>query len=197
MAKCGRPAKIGTEQHDILRVIVADQPTAPLSDIGAELKRRVGSGACVEMDRAHRVERSAPEGDGYSEVYRRWKPEQRYPSCLTDTDWALVEDLFERAGGQGQAREGAPPRPSGRLRLRRPHGLRLAQAARELPLWHNVYKTFRCWSAPGPSSICNIGCASFWVRERREAAPSAAVSTRNLDAAPCKAARAGLRPAHT
>lgn len=38
---------------------------------------------------------------GYNESHRRQLPEQLYPSCLTDTEWALVADLFESQGGRG------------------------------------------------------------------------------------------------
>jgi len=106
-------------------VIVAERPSATLAEIAAEVKRRVGIDAHAATirktlreagigrvrgeERAQRVERPARECRGYSEAHRRWEPDQRYPSCLTDAEWALVEDLFEREGGQGR-----PPRVSRR-----------------------------------------------------------------------------------
>jgi transposase len=118
MAAGGRPPKIGEEHWEILRAIVAARPTATLAEIAAELKRRVGIDAHAATirktlreagigrvrgeQRAQRVERPAREGYGYSEAHRRWEPDQRYPSCLTDAEWALVADLFEREGGQGR-----------------------------------------------------------------------------------------------
>ena len=38
---------------------------------------------------------------GYNETRRRQLPEQRYPSCLTDAEWARVTDLFEIQGRRG------------------------------------------------------------------------------------------------
>ena len=38
---------------------------------------------------------------GYRDEHRRQEPEQRYPSCLTQTEWELVADLFEQPGKHG------------------------------------------------------------------------------------------------
>ena len=38
---------------------------------------------------------------GYTDAHRRVEPEQTYPSCLTDAEWALVEDLFDNTGNRG------------------------------------------------------------------------------------------------
>lgn len=44
---------------------------------------------------------STPERYDYTEAHRRLEPEQKYPSCLTDAEWALVKDVFEAEGGRG------------------------------------------------------------------------------------------------
>lgn len=192
MAAGGRPPKIGEEHWEILRAIVAARPTATLAEIAAELKRRVGIDAHAATirktlreagigrvrgeERAQRVERPPREGYGYSEAHRRWEPDQRYPSCLTDAEWALVEDLFEREGGQGRpaqvSRRALVDACSYVVRT----GCAWRMLPREFPPWHNVYKTFRRWSAAGTFERMHDRLRGLWrEREGREAAPSAAV----------------------
>ncbi len=86
---------------------------------------------------------------GYNDTHRRQLPEQRYPSCLTDTEWALVADLFEREDHRGK-----PPSHSRRQLLEACcYVVRTGCSWRMLPLefphWDNVYKTFRRWSEQG------------------------------------------------
>lgn len=50
-----------------------------------------------------------PARYGYQPYHRDQMPEQRYPSCLTDAEWALVSDLFDNESGRG-----VPPRYSRR-----------------------------------------------------------------------------------
>ena len=118
MTKRGRPAKIQAAERTILVEIVRADPTATVAEIGTELTRRTGietqgrtlrnalrdagierrtgvSGVRVEV---------APVGRpryGYTEAHRRQAPEQTYPSCLTPTEWVLVEDMFDNDGGRG------------------------------------------------------------------------------------------------
>jgi len=72
-----------------------------------------------------------------------------YPSCFTDTEWALVADLFESQGGRGAA-----PRPSRRTLLEAccyvvVTGCSWRMLPRDFPHRDNVYKTFRRLSAQG------------------------------------------------
>jgi hypothetical protein len=118
MTTRGRPPKIGEEHREILRAIVAERPTATLAEIAAELKRRVGIdahaatirkrlreagiGRVCGQDGAQRVERPVRASYGYTQAHRRREPDRRDPSCLTDAEWALVKDLFGRAGRPGR-----------------------------------------------------------------------------------------------
>ena len=127
MGKRGRPCKIADEQRSALVAIVEANPTATLAEIQGELTRQTGieahgqtiqkalkeagiqrqvggDGLCVEVTGSE-----APRY-GYTDAHRRLEPEQTYPSCLTDAEWALVEDLFDNAGGRG-----TPPRYARRL----------------------------------------------------------------------------------
>lgn len=127
MAKRGRPFKIVDEQRAVLVAIVEADPTATSEEIQAELARRTGVEAHVQtsqrvlreagiercLDGSGVQVRFAPETApryGYTEAHRRLEPEQTYPSCLTDAEWALVEDLFDNEGGRG-----TPPKYTRRL----------------------------------------------------------------------------------
>jgi transposase len=192
MAAGGRPGKIGEEHWEVLRAIVAERPSATLGEIAAEVKRRVGIaaheatirktlreagiGRVRRQQQGQRVERPPGEDYGYTEAHRRRGPEQRYPSCLTDAQWAQVEDLFERAGGQGR-----PAQVSRRALVDAccyvvRTGCAWRRLPREFPPWPNVYETFRRWSAAGAFERMHDRLRGLW-RERagREAAPSAAV----------------------
>jgi transposase len=166
MGKRGRPRRISGEQRRALVAIVVANPTATLAEIQGELKRQTGieahgqtiqkalkeagiqhqvggDGLCVEVA-ASEVPRY-----GYTDAHRRLEPEQTYPSCLTDAEWALVEDLFDNAGGRG-----TPPRYARRLLVDACcYVVRTGSAWRMLPKdfprWQNVYRTFRRWSEQG------------------------------------------------
>ena len=87
--------------------IVEANPTAMLEEIQAELARWTGLQAHrrtilaalqqAGLERSQggsgvRVERAAKAAPpyGYTEAHRRLEPEEAYPSCLTDKEWALV-----------------------------------------------------------------------------------------------------------
>jgi transposase len=119
---------------------------------------------------------TAPRRYGDTARHRAQAPEQRYPSSLTDAEWARVADLFEAPGGRG-----LPPRHRRRdlvdaccyvVRT----GCAWRQLPTEFPHWDNVYKTFRRWSAQGKFEALHDRLRAQW-RERidRQAVPSAAV----------------------
>lgn len=127
MARTGRPPKIQTEDSAHLVAIVESYRTATLDEIRQEFKRRTGIDVHeqtivktlvklgiqrVPSVQAVRVEQAeaGPRRYGYTEAHRRHEAEQTYPSCLTDTEWARVRDLFENPGGRG-----VPPKVSRRI----------------------------------------------------------------------------------
>ncbi len=73
------------------------------------------------------------KSDGYNETHRRQLPEQRYPSCLTDAEWALVADLLETQGGRGVPPHHSRRSAAGSLLLCCAHGLLMADAASRIP----------------------------------------------------------------
>lgn len=116
MSKGGRPQNINEEQYEVLRQIVAERPLT-LSEIARELAVRTGIQAHEATVRkalraaglrrirgeaaVERQTRAPTRCDGYTAAHRRHDPDQGYPSCQTDAEWALVADLFEPVGGRG------------------------------------------------------------------------------------------------
>lgn len=166
MGRTGRPPKIRSENSVHLVAIVRSDRTATLDEIGQEFKRRTGIDVHeqtiaktldrlgirrVPSDEAVVIKQGEPGSRryGYTDVHRRHGPEQTYPSCLTDAEWALVCDLFENSGGRG-----LPPRVSRRLLVDACcYVVRTGCAWRMLPThfprWQNVYRTFRRWGEQG------------------------------------------------
>ena len=193
MANRGRPPKILEEQRNALLEIVESNPSATMAEIQRELKRRTGTqahGQTIEkalrqagIERRHggtgvQVEQAAQRAPryGYTHAHRRQEPEQRYPSCLTDAEWALVEDLFANEGGQGK-----PPKYARRLLVDAccyvvRTGCSWRMLPKEFPPWQNVYRTFRRWSAQGKFEQMHDRLRAQWrEREQRAGEPSAAV----------------------
>jgi len=193
MPQRGRPRKIDDEAKHVLTEIVESNPTATSAEIQRELKRRTGIDAHGQtiirvlreagIERRHggtgvQVEQAAQEAPryGYTQAHRRQEPEQRYPSCLTDAEWALVADLFANEGGQGK-----PPKYARRLLVDAccyvvRTGCSWRMLPREFPPWQNVYRTFRRWSAQGKFEQMHDRLRAQWrEREQRTGEPSAAV----------------------
>ena len=109
----GRRPRSTNPGREILREIVTAQPHATLAEVTAEFMRRtelavnaatvlkaLRQAGVKRKRRAVVVKRRAEEEEskryGYRDEHRRQEPEQRYPSCLTQTEWELVADLFEQ-----------------------------------------------------------------------------------------------------
>jgi transposase len=189
----GRPFKIQSAHEAVLTQIVDSDPTATLEEIGAELLRRTGLKVnrqtlvssltriglmCLPSHDAVVVTVAAaePKRYGYTDAHRRQAPEQTYPTCLTDAEWALVRDLFEREGGRG-----LPPRVERRALVDACcYVVRTGCAWRMLPKefarWQNVYRTFRRWSEQGKFEQMHDRLRAQWrKRQAREIGPTAAV----------------------
>ena len=112
---------------------------------------------------------------GYTKAHRREPTETRYPSDLTDVEWALVADLFERKG---------PGRPESHPRRRMLEAINYVVRSgcawrllpKEFPPWALVYMTFRRWSDAGLFETMHDRLRALWrEREGRAEAPTAAV----------------------
>lgn len=195
MTKGGRPKKIGPERHAILREIVTAKPLASMPELIAAFARRTGvqvhrntlaqalaeAGVRRDYDPRSRAEkqsevRPTAGSYGYTPAHREAGGTQRYPSSLTDAEWALVADIFETDGGRGK-----PPAYSRRLLVdaccyvvRTGCAWRLLPA--DFPPWQNVYRTFRRWMSQGKFEAMHDRLRTQWrARLGREPAPTASV----------------------
>ena len=191
----GRPKKVGPEYHPILREIVTAKPFASMPEIVAEFVRRTGVEAHRDtMSRAlteagirrdygprSRAEKQAEvtAGDadyGYTQAHRERDGAQRYPSSLTDAEWALVADLFDTGNGRGK-----PPVYPRRLLVDAccyvvRTGCSWRRLPADFPPWQNVYRTFRRWMDQGKFEAMHDRLRARWrVRLGRQAAPTASL----------------------
>lgn len=171
----GRPPKLSYNQRTVLRTMAREHPHATVEDLCALLAQQTGIRvSAMTMYRylaragIHRQPPAAqpPQGPqtassahcptdpesgrryGYTPQHRSPGPPQGYPSSLTDEQWALVADLFERHG------PGQPPKyPRRRILdaclyvLR--SGCQWRMLPHEFPPWQDVYKHFRRWTDKG------------------------------------------------
>jgi transposase len=207
MARMGRPPKISPEHREVLVRLTRDKPTCSLRELQAALERETGVRAHeVTISRSLReagvrrgkagpqlrvqASTSAKKRYGYTEAHRRHDPEQTYPSCLTDAEWALVEDIFDNEGGQGM-----PARYPRRLLVDACcYVVRTGGSWRMLPKgfpqWENVYRTFRRWSVQGKFEAMHDRLRAQWrEREGRKEEPTAMV----LDAQSTRSSPPGRR----
>jgi transposase len=161
----GRPPALKPEHIAALLEIVAEHAQASLDEIADELHRRSGVRVCaatirralraegvVRLKPARRVLATAdkaPKRYGYTAAHRR-EDVPLYSTDLTDAEWELVADLFERVPGQ----RGTPVHYSRRELVNAcSYVLRTGCAWRLLPTtfppWQAVYKTFVRWVAAG------------------------------------------------
>ncbi|BDI05860.1 hypothetical protein CATMQ487_28300 [Sphaerotilus microaerophilus] len=122
--KGGRPPLLNDEHVEVLRAITTEQPRSSLGEVTRELGRRTGMNVCtVTVRKALRqagIERvkpirkptqralvrgGTPLRVGYTDAHRREDGPSGMNTDLTEAEWALVADLFEREGMRG-----APPR---------------------------------------------------------------------------------------
>lgn len=189
----GRPAKLKPEHAELLREVAREQPFATLDELGQTFVGRGGprvsgptllkglkAAGIVRVRPTRRVQRpdSAPPAVrryGYTEAHRERGDATRYPSCLTDAEWALAADLFEPQG------RGRPPRYARRrlvdaccyvLRT----GCSWRQLPKDFPPWPAVYKAFTRWAGRGLFERLHDRLRAQWrQRLEREPSPTAAV----------------------
>ena len=125
-----------------------------------------------------------PPGDGKASAKKRYgylprhrpRPEPgKYPSSLTDAEWALVADLFDHKGS------GKGPEEDRRLMVDAVlYAVRGGTSWRMLPTdfpkWQNVYATFRRWIRLGTLEAMYDRLRAMWrEREGRAVEPTAGV----------------------
>ena len=185
----GRRPSLNAEHTAVLRAITQEQPRSSLDEVARELLRRTGTKVnAVTVRKALReagierlkplrrageraaVQGSAPTRYGYTQAHRRSDGPSGMNTDLTDAEWALVADLFEREG-----RRGAPPRFERRLMVNACcYALRTGCAWRLLPKtfppWQAVYMSFKRWAAAGTFETLHDRLRQQW-RDRMGRAP--------------------------
>jgi len=191
MSKLGRPRKVSEAQHETLRAIVQANPMCTLAELGEAFAQRTGvtmhaatltkalKEAGIKRLRGQQsmctVETVKTKRYGYTQAHRERSPEQGYASSVTDAEWELVSDIFDTRG------RGTPPVVSRRQLVDAccyvvRTGCSWRMLPREFGPWHNVYKTFRRWSASGKFEQMHDRLRARWrERESREHSPSAGV----------------------
>jgi transposase len=188
----GRPPALKPEHIAVLHDIVAERAQASLQEIADELHRRCGLHVCdatirralraqgivrlKPVRRAHAERAAGAKRYGYTAAHRR-EDISPYSTNLTDAEWELVADLFERIPGQ----RGTPVHYSRRDLLNAcSYVLRTGCAWRLLPEtfppWQAVYKAFSRWVSAGVFEQMQDRLREQWrARMGRASTPSAAV----------------------
>lgn len=194
--KPGRKPLLGAEHGEVLRAIVAEMPHAALAEVTAELARRCGvrvnpvtvrkalreAGVVrlkpLRRSSAERGEqgRGAGPRTGYNAMHRRSSSPEGQHTDLTDAEWALVADLFERDG-----QPGVPPRYPRRVMVNACcYVVRTGCPWRLVPKsyapWQAVYMSFKRWAAANTFEAMHERLRQQWRRrEGKSPEPTAAV----------------------
>ncbi|HEY0884921.1 MAG TPA: IS5 family transposase [Ramlibacter sp.] len=196
--QCGRAGRkaILTEDYAPLLVQLATElPRSSLDELTREFNRRSGLNLCsatvrkglrragvTRMRPARKptvrasVQGTGPVRVGYSDRHRRGDGSGGMNTDLTDAEWALVADLFERKGARG-----APATHERRVLVNACcYVVRTGCAWRLLPKsfppWRAVYKAFRTWAQAGVFEAMHDRLRQQW-RDRigRTPDPTAAI----------------------
>jgi transposase len=185
----GRRPSLNADHTAVLRTIAQEQPRSSLDEVTRELLRRTGVKVnSVTVRKALReagierlkpirrageraaVQGAAPKRYGYTAAHRRSDGVNGMNTDLTDAEWALAADLFERDGQRG-----APPRYERRHMVNACcYALRTGCAWRLLPKtfppWQAVYMSFKRWAAAGVFETLHDRMRQQW-RDRVGRAP--------------------------
>lgn len=194
--KPGRKPLLTADHVQTLLAIVQEMPRTSLEEVTRELHRRSGmkvnpvtvrkalrEAGVIRMkpqrrSPAHRAEQGRGAGlrIGYTDMHRRADGPSGLNTDLTDAEWALVSDLFEREGQRG-----TPPRHDRRTVVNACcHVVRTGCAWRLLPKsfppWQAVYMSFKRWAAAGTFEAMHDRLRQQWrTREGKAPDPTAAI----------------------
>jgi transposase len=216
----GRPPLVKTEHAQALGAIAGEQPHATMDELAREFFRRTGlkfsektirkllcMGGIVRVKPLRRTIRrpavqgsalAAPEPEryGYKAAHRRSDGPNGMNTDLTDAEWALVSDLFERPG-----RPGAPARYERRHLVNACcYVLRTGCSWRLLPKtfppWTATHKAFSRWAGAGVFETMHDRLRQQW-RDRigRAPDPSAAIIDAQSTRSTAQGGNTGFDPA--
>ena len=185
----GRKPALSAVHTAVLRAITQEQPRSSLDEVTRELLRRSGAKvSTVTVRKALReagierlkpvrrageraaVQGAAPARYGDTDAHRRSDGVNGANTDITDAEWALVADLFERDGQRG-----APPRYQRRHMVNAClYVVRTGCAWRLLPKtfppWQAAYMSFKRWAAAGVFETLHDRLRQQW-RDRVGKAP--------------------------
>ena len=191
----GRRPALNAQHIQALRSITREQPRSSLDEVTRELQRRAGVEVCsATVRKALRQagisrfkpqrkpgERAAVQGGaplrvGYKELHRRDDGPSGMNTDLTDAEWALVADLFERQGGRGTPAKHARKHMVDACCYVVRTGCAWRLLPKSFPPWRGVYKAFSRWAAAGTFETMHDRLRQQW-RDRvgRTAEPTAAI----------------------
>lgn len=191
-SKAGRKPALGESHISALREITHDQPHATLDEIRRELQRRTDVSVCsATVGAALRkagivrlkpqrtpaaVQGGKPSRFGYTDAHRRQDGASGMNTDLTEAEWALVADLFERHGGRGKPAFHSRKHMVDACCYIVRTGCAWRLLPKSFPPWRAVYKAFRGWAAAGTFEAMHDRLRQQW-RDRvgRAPEPTAAV----------------------
>ena len=199
-AKAGRPPKLSPEQTQRLRDLALENPLMSNADFLRLFRTREGvklspgslrkylKAAGLKRSRPTRMKKAQPAKETrpddltalaaatrYTKAHRDEGDSDRYPHGLTDGEWELVQDLFERKG------PGRPPKYTRRRILDAccyvvRSGCPWRMLPKDLPPWQSVYAQFRRWTDDRIFEQMHDRLRGMWrEREHRAVQPTAAI----------------------
>lgn len=187
--RLGRPPVLTTDQKQQVIQSLQVQPQQSLPQLVQQLQqgfgiqvsestlRRFLHSQGIHKPRRQQKPFEAPTPKrryGYSAAHRD-SAERRYPSSLTDAEWALIQDLFEHQGAGRKAQYERRQMVDAICYVVR-SGCPWRMLPREFPRWQNVYATFRRWARQGVWEAMHDRLRAMWrQRVGREAEPTAGV----------------------
>jgi transposase len=187
--RLGRPPVLDAIQKQWVLQRLQAQPQQSLPQLGQQVHARFGVHVSestlarfLHSQGIHKPRRQegpfkrpvATRRYGYSAQHRD-STQRRYPSSLTDAEWALIEDLFEHRGAGRKARYDRRQMVDAICYVVR-SGCPWRMLPREFPPWQNVYATFRRWAQQGLWEAMHDRLRAMWrQRVGRDAQPTAGV----------------------
>lgn len=193
--RAGRRPSLGAQHIKVLRAITRERPHASLDEVTRELGERTGTTVCsATVRKALRTAgvkrlkpqrrpspRAATQGTaplrvGYTAMHRRTDGASGMNTDLTDAEWALVADLFERATGRGAPAQHARKHMVDACCYVVRTGCAWRLLPKSFPPWRGVYKAFSRWAAAGTFEAMYDRLRQQW-RDRigRNPEPTAAI----------------------
>ena len=193
--RVGRKPALNAQHIETLRASTREQPRSSLEEVTRELHRRTGAEVCTAtvrkalrqagIDRLKpqrkpseraAVQGGAPLRFGYTDAHRRQDGPSGMNTDLTDAEWALVADLFERQGGRGAPAKHARKRMVDACCYVVRTGGAWRLLPKSFPPWRGVYKAFCRWAAAGTFEAMHDRLRAQWrARVGRNPEPTAAI----------------------